>query len=73
MNNVEINRNKRRWAKDEQKLMAPSVYRFRECFDEPDSVQNHFKTIPFLNVGLFECLDNDLGEKVRRQGEHRFQ
>jgi len=56
---------KRAWAKDEQNFMAHSVYRFRECFHEPEAVLALFKAIPFLNGGLFECLDKDLGEGAR--------
>ncbi len=56
---------KRGWAKDEQNFMAHSVYRFRDCFRKPDSALALFKNIPFLNGGLFECLDKDLGEKAK--------
>ena len=35
----------------------PLVYRFDELFMEPDRVPEYFRNIPFLNGGLFECLD----------------
>ena len=54
---------KRGWAKDEQNFMAHSLYRHRDLFDNPSGALALFKNIPFLNGGLFECLDKDLGEK----------
>jgi adenine-specific DNA-methyltransferase len=53
---------KRKWATDEQNFMAHSLYRFKDCFQKPANALNLFKSIPFLNGGLFECLDRDLGE-----------
>ncbi len=56
---------KRAWAKDEQNFMAHSLYRYRECFQKPNEALGLFKSIPFLNGGLFECLDKDQGEGCR--------
>jgi type I restriction-modification system DNA methylase subunit len=56
---------KRGWTKEEQNFMAHSLYRHRECFREPKSALDLFKEIPFLNGGLFECLDKDLGENAK--------
>ena len=55
---------KRGWVKDGQHFMAHSLYRFRESFQKPGEALDLFKNIPFLNGGLFECLDKDLGEKA---------
>jgi len=55
----------RGWTKEEQNFMAHSLYRHRECFSEPKSALDLFKEIPFLNGGLFECLDKDLGENAK--------
>src|ERR1017187_3896236 len=55
----------RGWTKEEQNFMAHSLYRHRECFSEPKSALDLFKAIPFLNGGLFECLDKDLGENAK--------
>jgi hypothetical protein len=55
---------KRGWTKEEQNFMAHSLYRFRELFQKPGDALALFKDIPFLNGGLFECLDKDLGEKA---------
>lgn len=55
---------KRAWTKEEQNFMAHSLYRFRESFRDAGTALDLFKNIPFLNGGLFECLDKDLGEKA---------
>ncbi len=56
---------KRGWARDEQNFMAHSLYRYRDLFKKPGEALALFKNIPFLNGGLFECLDKDLGENSR--------
>jgi adenine-specific DNA-methyltransferase len=55
---------KRGWAREEQNFMAHSLYRHKDCFRKPAEALELFKNIPFLNGGLFECLDKDLGEKA---------
>jgi adenine-specific DNA-methyltransferase len=52
----------RGWAREGQNMMAHSLYRFKECFQKPKTALDLFKSIPFLNGGLLECLDRDLGE-----------
>jgi hypothetical protein len=56
---------KRTWAKDEQNFMAHSLYRHRELFRDPEAALDFFKNIPFLNGGLFECLDRIEGTKEK--------
>ena len=56
---------KRGWTKEEQNFMAHSLYRHRELFQNPSNALDFFKNIPFLNGGLFECLDKDLGENAK--------
>ena len=56
---------KRDWATEGQHFMAHSLYRFRDSFREPDKALDLFKTIPFLNGGLFECLDKSVGTKEK--------
>jgi len=34
------------------------VYRYHQLFNEPDKIKGYFSEIPFLNGGLFECLDD---------------
>ena len=60
---------KRGWVKDEQNFMAHSLYRHRELFQKPNDALGLFKDIPFLNGGLFECLDKDYGENAKPRYE----
>lgn len=34
------------------------VFRFHDLFASPEKIKDYFTNIPFLNGGLFECLDN---------------
>ena len=53
----------RQFAKDEgfQKNRATygvdNLFRYEEHFRDPDAALAHFDNVPFLNGGLFECLD----------------
>lgn len=51
----------RGWRRADQNFMAHSLYRHKECFRDPKAGLEWFKDIPFLNGGLFECLDRDFG------------
>ncbi len=53
---------KREWAREDQNFMAHTLFRFKESFRDPGAALDLFRNIPFLNGGLFECLDKDLGE-----------
>lgn len=44
----------RGWNKD---WRNHSVFRYQEDFKEPEKLKEYFDSIPFLNGGLFECLD----------------
>jgi len=55
----------RGWRRDDQNFMAHSLYRHKECFRDPKDGLEWFKNIPFLNGGLFECLDRDFGEGAK--------
>ncbi len=55
--------------------MVHNYYRFHSLFNNPDDMLEIFENIPFLNGGLFECLDkskndpsNDTGEEIRIDG-----
>ena len=41
----------------DQNYMVHSLYRYERYFKHPKVALNLFETIPFLNGGLFECLD----------------
>lgn len=40
-----------------------TVYRFRAAFRDPDEALDLFKQVPFLNGGLFECLDREVSDR----------
>ena len=40
------------------------VFRYQECFRHPEKIKDYFGDIPFLNGGLFECLD-----KKKKEGQ----
>ena len=42
-----------------------SLYRYKQYFKDPDVVLRLFETIPFLNGGLFECLDKPAPEDAK--------
>ena len=52
---------KRAWRKDGDNFMAHILYRHRALFQKPNEALDYFKNIPFLNGGLFECLDKREG------------
>ena len=43
-----------------------SLYRYKDYFADPDEALRKFETIPFLNGGLFECLDGPSKEDSTR-------
>lgn len=58
----------RRWAKDGTGMkgdyLISLVYRHKEAFKNPDAaLADSFANVPFLNGGLFECLDEALTER----------
>ena len=61
--NTEIE--KRRFSKQNRAdHRNPSVYRYREEIDDPDSLIKLFEQTPFINGGLFDCLDSFEGVKA---------
>ena len=56
--NTEQHPNNRRFrGEGRQHYNITSLYRYQNHFIDPDDALRHFETIPFLNGGLFECLD----------------
>jgi adenine-specific DNA-methyltransferase len=65
--NVEMGAD-RKWAADGGGMkgdrLIHSLYRHKEMFRDPDHIlKEYFSKIPFLNGGLFECLDRELTER----------
>jgi tRNA1(Val) A37 N6-methylase TrmN6 len=56
----------REFRNDSQNFGATQLYRYRRFFKDPESALDLFKDIPFLNGGLFECLDKR-GEKEKKE------
>ncbi len=50
----------------DQNYMIHTLYRYQDYFKDPSEALKLFSTIPFLNGGLFECLDKYEGAKVIR-------
>ena len=46
-------------GKGRQHYNITSLYRYEEHFANSDEALQYFETIPFLNGGLFECLDKE--------------
>lgn len=54
----------RRWRHDDgsqsKDYLGHHVYRHAALFAEPDKALEAFASVPFLNGGLFECLDTEI-------------
>ena len=57
MNAPEKKRKNRKFRGKMQHQTVHSFYRYRNYFKDPDAALRLFESIPFLNGGLFECLD----------------
>lgn len=44
-------------------FLVHSVYRYEDLFADPDAALALFRKVPFLNGGLFECLDRELTDR----------
>lgn len=66
--NTEMKRDTRDWIKRNaagysDQHMLSNAYRYRDLFAEPDAALDLFRKVPFLNGGLFECLDRELTDR----------
>ncbi len=57
MNTAQNPNNRRFRGEGRQHYNITSLYRYKDHFIDPDDALRQFETIPFLNGGLFECLD----------------
>ena len=57
MNTPQKSDNRKFRGKGRQHYNITSLYRYEDYFANSDETLRHFETIPFLNGGLFECLD----------------
>ena len=62
----------RRWPQDDggqsKDYLGHHVYRHAALFAEPDKALEAFASVPFLNGGLFECLDTEIASDDPRAG-----
>lgn len=66
--NTEMKNETRDWIKRNaagysDQHMLSNAYRYRDLFADPDAALKLFRKVPFLNGGLFECLDRELTER----------
>lgn len=60
-----LNREKDRgWSKQSQQTyLVTDLYRYKRYFVNPDTALELFAEVPFLNGGLFDCLDKEDNDK----------
>jgi adenine-specific DNA-methyltransferase len=58
---------KREFRRSGQNFMAHNLYRYRALLKDPAETLKLLAGIPFMNGGLFECLDKTLGTKEKPQ------
>ena len=69
MNPSEKSNNRKFRGEGRQHYNITSLYRYKRHFRDPDAALRLFESIPFLNGGLFECLDKpnpDDAKKILR-------
>ena len=66
MNTAQKPDNRKFRGERRQHYNITSLYRYKDCFIDPDDVLRKFEEIPFLNGGLFECLDAPSKEDATR-------
>ena len=68
MNTPEKPNNRKFRGKGRQHYNITSLYRYEAYFANPNETLKQFEKIPFLNGGLFECLDkkDDASDKILR-------
>ena len=59
MNTPQKSDNRKFRGKGRQHYNITSLYRYEDYFANSDETLRHFEKIPFLNGGLFECLDKE--------------
>lgn len=56
-------RTKRSGGSLDGQYLIHTVYRYKEAFRDPAEALRQFRQIPFLNGGLFECLDREVSSR----------
>ena len=47
----------------DSQYLIHTVYRFKDAFRDPAETLRLFRQVPFLNGGLFECLDREVSDR----------
>ena len=66
MNTAQQPNNRKFRGGGRQHYNITSLYRYEDYFIDPDDALRQFEAIPFLNGGLFECLDGPSQEDATR-------
>ena len=66
MNTPEKSDNRKFRGKGRQHYNITSLYRYEAYFANSEETLRHFEKIPFLNGGLFECLDKEDKDQPKR-------
>ena len=63
---------KRSFRRDGQNYNITNLFRYEKLFNDPSEAIEIFKVIPFLNGGLFECLDKPHPTEKTPQGSAKI-
>ena len=69
LNKEDLDGDRRTWADHDPERsrkadrLVTTLYRHQDLFRDPSAALEQFRGIPFLNGGLFECLDRELTER----------
>ena len=68
MNTPKKPNNRKFRGEGRQHYNITSLYRYKRYFKDPDAALHLFTSIPFLNGGLFECLDKSDPDEPKKIG-----
>jgi adenine-specific DNA-methyltransferase len=66
--NTQMEGDGRKWRLDKSETgrtpdyLISSLFRYKDAFQAPDEALGMFRKVPFLNGGLFECLDREVAD-----------
>jgi adenine-specific DNA-methyltransferase len=66
--NTQMDGDGRKWRSDQAETgrtpdyLISTLYRYKQAFRDPEQALQTFRKVPFLNGGLFECLDREVSD-----------
>jgi type I restriction-modification system DNA methylase subunit len=66
--NTQMEGDGRKWRLDKSETgrtadyLISNLFRYKDAFRDPDEALGIFRKVPFLNGGLFECLDREVAD-----------